>query len=163
MTSNTHSNESVDQARGDDVLGAPEPERTDQGGTAAKDPEQWVTGDDGRLRQVVANLVSNALVHTDAGVPVHLAVATVEDRVVLEVSDAGPGMEASVAEQAFERFYRADPSRVRARGGTGLGLAITESLVHAHGGAVSLRTAPGQGTTVRVEIPAGPTPEGLDR
>jgi two-component system OmpR family sensor kinase len=115
-----------------------------------------VMGDDNRLRQVVANLVRNALVHTPEGTPVDVMVDRVDGRAILQVRDEGPGMSEDVAAQAFERFYRADPSRVRSRGGTGLGLAIVEATVTAHGGDVVLDTAPGHGTTVRIELPATP-------
>jgi two-component system, OmpR family, sensor kinase len=115
-----------------------------------------VIGDDSRLRQVVANLVRNALVHTPEGTPVEVMVDRVDGRAILQVHDEGPGMSEEVAAQAFERFYRADPSRVRSRGGTGLGLAIVQATVRAHGGDVSLETAPGGGTTVRIDLPATP-------
>jgi two-component system OmpR family sensor kinase len=113
-----------------------------------------VEGDDGRLRQVVANLVGNALVHTppDAAVRVRAPLEGVD--AVLEVSDEGPGMDAGVAQQAFERFYRADPSRSRHKGGSGLGLSIVDAITVAHGGRAELRTAPGEGTTVRIVLPA---------
>jgi two-component system, OmpR family, sensor kinase len=113
-----------------------------------------VPGDADRLRQVVTNLVGNARVHTPPGTPVEVRTSRDGDRAVLEVADSGPGMPPHVAERAFERFYRADPARSRHHGGTGLGLAIVQATVHAHGGTVSLRTAPGQGTTVRVELPS---------
>ena len=109
-----------------------------------------VLGDDGRLRQVVGNLVRNALVHTPEGTPVRVRVDRTTDTAILEVHDDGPGMSDEVAAQAFERFYRADPSRVRSRGGSGLGLAIVEATVNAHGGTVVLDTGPGRGTTVRI-------------
>ena len=114
-----------------------------------------VLGDESRLRQVVANLVSNALVHAP-GAPVRVRVAAEGRRAVLEVADDGPGMAPDDAARAFERFYRADASRDRHRGGTGLGLAIVEATVRAHGGDVAITTAPGEGTTVRVELPAAP-------
>ena len=113
-----------------------------------------VTGDEQRLRQVVANLVTNALVHTEPGTPIHLRASREDGVAVLEVADEGPGMTEEVAAQAFERFYRADPSRVRAHGGSGLGLSIVAATVQAHGGTTKLLTAPGKGTTVRVELPA---------
>ena len=112
-----------------------------------------VPGDADRLRQVVTNLVGNARVHTPPGTPVEVRTSREDERAVLEVADAGPGMPPDVAERAFERFYRADPARSRHQGGTGLGLAIVQATVAAHGGSVSLCTAPGKGTTVRVELP----------
>ena len=113
-----------------------------------------VAGDDRRLRQVVGNLVGNARVHTSPDTPIEVRVRRERDRVVLEVEDHGAGMSEAVAARAFERFYRADPARSRHRGGSGLGLAIVESTVTAHDGTVSLTSIAGQGTTVRVELPA---------
>lgn len=111
-------------------------------------------GDDDRLRQVLANLVANALVHTPVGTPVRIATYLDGADAVLEVHDAGPGMPDAVAGHAFERFYRGDPSRNRSRGGSGLGLAIVEAIITAHGGHVDLRSTPGEGTTVRIALPA---------
>jgi len=96
------------------------------------------------------------------GTPVEVKVARHGDEAVLEVTDQGPGMAPEVAARAFERFFRADPSRSRHRGGSGLGLAIVEATVHAHGGDVSITTADGAGTTVRVELPATPPPAHSD-
>jgi two-component system OmpR family sensor kinase len=119
-----------------------------------------VPGDDGRLRQVVGNLLTNALVHTPADARVTVTVAEDADdpgMLVLTVADEGPGMDSADAGRAFERFYRADASRTRSAGGTGLGLSIVASLVAAHGGSVALDTAPGRGVTVRVRLPrSGP-------
>lgn len=110
-----------------------------------------VQGDEDALRQVIANLLGNALVHApDAAVEVR--VRTEGDHAILEVADHGPGMPPDAAARAFERFYRADQSRSRHRGGAGLGLAIVEATVQAHGGTVALTSAPGAGTTVRVEL-----------
>jgi two-component system OmpR family sensor kinase len=117
------------------------------------DPAVVVSGDEARLRQVLANLVTNAVVHTEPGTPVTITAQRVGDDAVLVVADRGPGMEPDVAARAFERFYRADPSRARHRGGSGLGLAIVEATVVAHGGTVHLETAPGEGTSVRVVLP----------
>lgn len=75
------------------------------------------------------------------------------DNAVLEVADQGPGMNQEDASRVFERFYRTDSSRARASGGTGLGLSIVESLVRAHGGVVSVTTAPGKGCRFRVMLP----------
>jgi two-component system OmpR family sensor kinase len=117
-------------------------------------------GDEGRLRQVVGNLVTNALVHTPAGTRITVRLAEDADGLlVLEVADEGPGMAPADAARAFERFYRADASRNRSAGGTGLGLSIVDSLVAAHGGTVQLDTAPGRGTTVTVRLPRSGPPE----
>jgi two-component system OmpR family sensor kinase len=111
-----------------------------------------VLADEARLRQVVANLLGNALVHAP-GAAIHVTVRTVGDRAEVSVRDDGPGMAEADAGRAFERFYRADASRQRHSGGSGLGLAIVEATVRAHGGEVSLDTAPGQGTIVTVSLP----------
>jgi two-component system OmpR family sensor kinase len=117
-----------------------------------------VTGDDVRLRQVIGNLVNNALRHTPAGTPIEVIVRSGHlgdsPAAVLEVADSGPGMPAEEAERVFERFYRADPAR--SRGGTGLGLAIVAGLVEAHGGSVEVETSPGEGATFRVVLPLDP-------
>jgi two-component system OmpR family sensor kinase len=118
-----------------------------------------VLGDESRLRQVVMNLVTNALTHTPAGTPVTVSVevlAGVDEgphRVLLAVTDAGPGMTEEDRAQVFERFYRADPSRTRAAGGSGLGLSIVAALVAAHGGRVGVQSAPGEGSRFLVELP----------
>ncbi len=118
-----------------------------------------VTGDDHRLRQVVGNLVANALVHTPPDAAVRISAARQNGHGRLEVADDGPGMAPQVAGQAFERFWRADPARARSRGGSGLGLAIAKAIVEAHHGSVALRTAPGRGTTVTVDLPLASTEE----
>jgi two-component system OmpR family sensor kinase len=124
-----------------------------------------VDGDEPRLRQVLGNLVNNAITHTPAGTPVRVKIAsgTLDDSragrvpaVVLDVEDDGPGMPPEQAQRVFERFYRADAARNRASGGTGLGLAIVAGLVNAHGGTVSVRTAPGQGADFQVRLPLSP-------
>jgi two-component system OmpR family sensor kinase len=159
-----------------------------------------VDGDEPRLRQVLANLVNNAITHTPDGTPIRVkigrgtleahkvngtggpagapetaaqgewgglagaGVATVPvgtdepvvPAVVLDVEDDGPGMTANQAQRVFERFYRADAARNRASGGTGLGLAIVAGLVSAHGGTVSVRTAPGKGADFQVKLPLSP-------
>ena len=121
--------------------------------TIATDPALVVRGDDARLRQVLGNLLTNAVVHTDAGAPIEVRAHRVGGDAVLEVADGGAGMPPEVAARAFERFYRADASRSRHRGGSGLGLAIVEATITAHGGAVHLDARPGIGTTVRVVLP----------
>lgn len=121
--------------------------------TATTDGPLVVLGDADRLRQVVANLVANALVHTPEGTAVELRATADGATAVVEVSDRGEGMSAEDARRAFERFYRADPSRSRHRGGSGLGLAIVHATASALGGAATLESEPGRGTTVRVELP----------
>jgi two-component system OmpR family sensor kinase len=112
-----------------------------------------VLGDDARLRQVAANLVSNALTHTPADAAVRVRVGTVGGSAVLEVADEGPGLAPEEAARVFERFYRADPSRTRSSGGSGLGLSIVAALVAAHGGTADVETAPGRGAVFRVLLP----------
>jgi two-component system OmpR family sensor kinase len=116
-----------------------------------------VTGDEDRLRQVVANLVANAVRHTPAGSPVEVAVGTAEQAAVIEVRDHGQGLAPEQAERVFERFYRIDSSRRRGTGGgSGLGLSIVSAVVAAHSGNVSVVPTPGGGATFRVALPARP-------
>src|SRR4051794_34213795 len=112
-----------------------------------------VLGDEARLRQVLGNLVANALQHTPESASIAIRVGTEQDNAILEVCDEGPGMTREDAHRVFERFYRTDSSRARASGGTGLGLSIVDSLVYAHGGTVSVTTAPGQGCRFIVQLP----------
>jgi two-component system OmpR family sensor kinase len=118
-----------------------------------------VVGDEPRLRQVLSNLVGNALTHTPADTPVTVSIASSleAERVVIEVADAGPGLTADEVAHVFERFYRADPARNRNAGGTGLGLSIVAGLVAAHGGEVSVDSEPGHGATFRVALPLAPS------
>ncbi|WP_315987591.1 HAMP domain-containing sensor histidine kinase [Actinomadura sp. HBU206391] len=121
------------------------------GGTPGGAP---VLGDEERLRQVVSNLVGNAVTHTPAGGGVRIGVGTLDDRAILEIEDHGPGLPPEQAERVFDRFYRADGSRSRGNGGgAGLGLALARSLVAAHGGRIELDTAPGAGARFRISIP----------
>ena len=142
-----------------------------------------VEGDEPRLRQVIGNLVNNALTHTPPGTPVRVKIASgtlipphgpaggPEGRVpagvpvpavVLDVEDDGPGMTTEQAQRAFERFYRADQARTRASGGSGLGLAIVHGLVTAHGGTVTVSTAPGRGADFQVKLPLSPDATQVD-
>jgi two-component system OmpR family sensor kinase len=132
-----------------------------------------VLGDEPRIRQVVTNLVANALQHTPEGARVVVRVGRPDSAPndqptvtvgadlpressigAVEVVDTGPGMDLIDATRIFERLYRADPSRSRRHGGAGLGLAIVASIVKSHGGRVELRTAPGAGARFRVLLPA---------
>jgi two-component system, OmpR family, sensor kinase len=122
------------------------------------DAEYVVLGDEPRLRQVVTNLVDNALRHTPAesSVEVRLCRTARDDRswVELEVRDHGPGLSPEQADRVFERFYRTDSARNRNTGGTGLGLAIVAGVVGRHEGIAEVDSAPGEGATFRVLLPA---------
>ncbi|MEO8745971.1 MAG: HAMP domain-containing sensor histidine kinase [Candidatus Dormiibacterota bacterium] len=112
-----------------------------------------VTGDDTRLRQVLGNLVRNALVHTPQKSAVEIAVSTEDGVGRMSVADHGPGLRAEDRDRIFEAFYRADPSRSRDSGGAGLGLSIVSAVVSAHGGKVSVKETGGGGATFEVELP----------
>jgi two-component system OmpR family sensor kinase len=123
------------------------------------EPERLVAyGDDGRLRQVIGNLMTNALVHTPPEAAVTLRLYAVPgDRAVVEISDTGPGLSEEQRARVFERFYRADEARTRhterEATGTGLGLAIVAAIVRAHQGSVEVLSEPGQGAIFRVTLP----------
>ena len=116
-----------------------------------------VEGDEARLRQVLTNLVGNAINHTPSGTPLEIAVGSGQpDRVQVEVRDHGPGVDPAKARRVFERFYRADPSRMRGHGGgNGLGLAIVAAIVSSHRGKVGVAPTPGGGATFVVDLPTG--------
>jgi len=115
----------------------------------------FATADPQRLHQVVANLLANARVHTPPGTRVVTSLRRHGDEVVIQVSDNGPGVPAEIRDTVFERFTRAEASRVRHEGGssTGLGLAIVAAVVAAHGGSVSLDSRPGA-SNFTIRIPA---------
>jgi two-component system OmpR family sensor kinase len=110
-----------------------------------------VLGDADQLRQVLANLLRNALVHTPAGTPIEVSVTP---GVRVEVRDHGPGLPTDDADALFERFWRAEGGRERGKDGAGLGLAIVAGIVSAHGGSVSAENASGGGARFVVELPA---------
>ena len=112
-----------------------------------------VEGDEDRLRQVVGNVLGNALVHTDPDVRVDVRVSTQNGSASMEVADHGQGMEPEVAARVTERFFRADPARARNRGGSGLGMSIVDAAVAAHGGSLAIDSQPGRGTVVRLTLP----------
>jgi two-component system OmpR family sensor kinase len=115
-----------------------------------------VEGDASAIRQVVANLIQNALAHTPPDTSVTVRAAEGRGLAVLEVADTGPGMEPRDAARAFDRFWQAGTGRVKA--GAGLGLPIVAAVVHAHGGEVVMDTAPARGTVVRVALPVDDLP-----
>jgi two-component system OmpR family sensor kinase len=115
-----------------------------------------VTGDDTRLRQVVGNLVRNALVHTPPASPIEVSVTSEDSVARMSVADHGPGLGPDDTERIFEPFYRADPSRSRDSGGAGLGLSIVSAVVAAHGGNVKVKETSGGGATFEVELPLAP-------
>ena len=117
-----------------------------------------VRGHEARLRQVAANLLSNALEHTPAGAPILVRVATQHGSATLEVADRGPGLAPEQAGRIFDRFFRVDDARSRDNGGAGLGLSIVAAIVQAHGGDVAVDTAPGAGARFVVTIPMTPPP-----
>ena len=116
-----------------------------------------VDGDEGRLTQVIDNLIGNAIKHTPPGSPVTVTVAGRAGEAELTVADRGPGMTAEQASRVFERFYRTDGARTRASGGAGLGLAIATALAAAHGGEITVDTAPGHGAAFCLRLPQAGT------
>jgi heavy metal sensor kinase len=112
-----------------------------------------VEGDPLRLKQVIVNLLDNAIKYTPEGGVIEVAVRAAEGMARLEVSDNGIGIKAEAVPHVFERFYRADKARSRASGGAGLGLSIVKSIAAAHEGQLSVRSSEGVGTVVRLDLP----------
>jgi two-component system, OmpR family, sensor kinase len=112
-------------------------------------------GDPAQLRQVLANLLRNALVHTPAGTAIEVAVEPLEDGTSIAVRDHGPGISPDARARLFERFWRSERGRERGRAGAGLGLAIVHAIVESHGGRIAVEDAPGGGALFRVWLPAG--------
>jgi two-component system, OmpR family, sensor kinase len=115
-----------------------------------------VLGDPHQLRQVLANLLRNALVHTPDGTQIDVSVRAAGGDVALEVRDHGPGLPTDRPGELFERFWRAEGGRERGKAGAGLGLAIVAGIVDAHGGSVEAANAPGGGARFVVRLPACP-------
>jgi two-component system sensor histidine kinase BaeS len=126
----------------------------------------WINADPDRLRQVLGNLLSNAVRYTDNGGHVLVRVRAEDGEAVLTVSDTGVGMTPADLIRVFDRFWRADPARQRATGGSGLGLTIAQRIVRDHDGRIDVTSDPGTGTTFSVRLPlrapaglsAGPPP-----
>lgn len=117
-----------------------------------------VLGDADRLKQVLLNLVDNALRYTPAGGTVTLEVARADGSAVVRVRDTGPGIPLAEQERVFERFYRLDAGRARADGGSGLGLAIAREVAEAHGGRIELASQPGAGSAFALVVPLADAP-----
>jgi signal transduction histidine kinase len=115
--------------------------------------EICVMGDALRLRQVLINLVDNAIKYNRTGGTVKLSARAEGSQVVLQVQDSGIGISAADQQRVFDRFYRVDKSRSRAGGGSGLGLAIVKKIVEDHGGTISVESTPGKGSTFRIILP----------
>ncbi|WP_410631888.1 sensor histidine kinase [Amycolatopsis sp. cmx-4-83] len=121
--------------------------------TVEADGDTALAADPVRLRQVVGNLVTNAIRHTPAGGRVTIRVSSTVDEVALAVADTGTGIAAADLPHVFDRFWRAEKSRSRQTGGSGLGLAIVRHLVHAHGGTVTVESEVDSGSTFTVHFP----------
>jgi len=117
------------------------------------DAQQRIVADPVRLRQLLGNLVANAVRHTPASGTVTLTSRRDGEQIVIEVADSGTGIDPADLPHVFDRFWRADKSRNRHTGGSGLGLAIAQKLTHAHGGDITVTSAPGTGTTCTVRPP----------
>ncbi len=115
--------------------------------------DPWVRADDEALRQILDNLIDNAIKYTPEGGKVLIACRSVLERVVITVTDTGIGIPRDDLPRVFERFYRVDKARSRDLGGTGLGLSIVKHLVQSLGGQVAVESRPGHGTTFRVALP----------
>ena len=116
--------------------------------------ELYTLGDQHRIHQVIANLLANARTHTPVGTPITVSIAQSSDGVRIAVADAGPGLSEEDQKRIFERFYRADSSRVRIDGeGSGLGLSIVDAVMKAHGGTVSVNSEIGKGSTFTLFFP----------
>jgi heavy metal sensor kinase len=116
-----------------------------------------VNADPLRVRQILINLIDNAIKYTPAGGRISISTARETDRAIIEVADTGQGIPAEALPHIFDRFYRVDQARSRELGGSGLGLAITKSICELHGGRIHVESQVGQGTRVCVEIPLNPS------
>jgi two-component system OmpR family sensor kinase len=118
-----------------------------------------LSGDEPRLRQIVANLLENAQVHTPAGTPIRVEVGVRDGNAALAVIDSGPGIDPDQAPHIFERFYRGTPpgsgDAAPRTEGSGLGLAIVKTIAEAHGGSATVSSRRGEGTRFEIALPTG--------
>jgi signal transduction histidine kinase len=119
--------------------------------------ETVIDFDETRIRQIISNLVENALTHTPNNGQIEVEISGGDDGIKILVSDSGIGISEADQPRVFDQFYRADQSRNRATGGAGLGLTIVKRLVDAHGGSISVSSEYGEGTTFKILIPANST------
>ena len=123
---------------------------------AVDEPDLMVMGEADQLRQLLANLMRNAVIHTPAGTPIEVTARRDGGRVVLQVRDHGSGVPDDAGDQIFERFWRTEGGRSRGKGGAGLGLAIVKAIATAHGGSVHAANATGGGAQFEASLPALP-------
>ncbi len=126
-----------------------------------ENPILFVHADRNRIRQVVVNLIENAIAYSDEGV-IRCKLAHRQDKVRIEVVDTGRGIDEQHLERVFERFYRVDPDRSRRSGGTGLGLSIVKQILQAHGQPIHVESTVGSGTRFWFELPFAPAPEEVE-
>ena len=113
----------------------------------------WVEGDRARLKQVIVNLLDNAIKYTPDGGSVTLTVAAQGSEAICEVADTGFGIPANAIPHVFDRFFRVDPARSRDHGGAGIGLSIVKVICAAHDGHVEVESEEGRGSRFRVRLP----------
>ena len=121
---------------------------------SSESDEIFVLGDSMRIHQAIANLLANARTHTPAGTKIVVKILQSDLDTRISISDNGPGLSDADQKRVFERFFRADPSRVRVGGeGSGLGLAIVDAVMKAHGGSVEVQSKLGDGATFQIIFP----------
>jgi two-component system sensor histidine kinase BaeS len=126
--------------------------------TDIEGPGPTITGDPGRLQQLLNNLLENSLRYAQPG-HLRLRCRSTNGHVLLELEDAGPGVGAELLPRLFDRFVRGDDSRNRATGGAGLGLAICRKIVEAHGGTITAANGDAGGLLIKISLPRAPTAE----
>jgi signal transduction histidine kinase len=136
----------------------------DKGISVQCGPEQkvFVEGDRARLKQVVVNLLDNAIKYTTRGGAIQLNVTRQNGHAILDVADSGIGIPAESVPHVFERFFRVDKARSRDEGGAGLGLSIVKSICTAHGAELQVDSTVGKGSRFRIKLPLAPEPGNSD-